>query len=359
MNNKNWITYSEAAKILKKPEEHVKQLVEQGIITGYKDAENNVFYVDKDHLVGWTQRRKMPRVEVTEIYNGIRRTLLEYHKTIYAKEQARHAGVRGALYETFVRDFLEKHLPQKFYIGTGQVLSSNPVLDDRKLVTDISNQMDVVIFDAFNHPVLLPKYELYPIEGTLSVIEVKSRLDKSTLIGTQKNPGALANITSAKRLISLEARTINSTTSTIINDEHFAPPLGIIFAFDSTDPKTIAKQWEQWNATKELNHRTDMICLLKQETLIVDTNRFDQLFDSHQFTMFDPIVSSEKNKLVGIKSPVILFFFVNLLLSDLRKMSVQSQRLSSTTPSSYFRNAKITSFTIDNARDPRLKFSNE
>jgi hypothetical protein len=139
------------------------------------------------------------------------------------------------------------------------------------------------------------------------------------------------------------------------DDAYFLSPLGIVFAFSSTKPEAIAKQWKEWNSTRGAQHRADMICLLEQETLIIDTNRFDRLFDDHQISTFEPIASCGKYKLVGIRSPAILFFFVNLLLRDLRKMVVQSQRLSGTTPSSYLRNVSLSRlFAIENAIDPHI-----
>jgi hypothetical protein len=357
VSDQEWISCAEAASILHETEEVVAALVRQGGIRG--KYENGVYLINKKHLLAWDEQRKKPRVEVAKIYSGIRRTLLEHHKTIYAKEQAQHPGVRGTLHENLVRDFLRGHLPQRYYLGAGQVISSNPVMDDDYLIQDLSRQIDIVVFDGLNHPILLPRYELYPIEGTLAVIEVKSHLNKRTLVGTKKNPGALPNIKSAKRLVSSEAQSFlhppfQIEIERVLFDLREIPsPLGVVFAFSSISPRTLAGHWAEWNNAADSRHRVDIICLLERSCLLIDTNRFPRLLDTHQISTVDPVASAGANKIVCIESPAILFFFFNLLLRDLRKMSMFTQKLTATTPSSYLHRVSITCrFVMDNALDP-------
>jgi hypothetical protein len=355
--DQEWISCAKAASILHETEEVVAALVRQGGIRG--KHENGVYLVDKKHLLAWNKHRKKPRVEVAEIYSGIRRTLLEHHKTIYAKEQAQHPGMRGTLYENVVRDFLREHLPQRFYLGAGQVISSNPVMDDDYLIQDLSKQIDIVVFDGLNHPILLPRYELYPIEGTLAIIEVKSQLNKRTLVGTKKKPGALPNIKSAKRLVSSEAQSLLHPPGQIeiegvlFDLREIPSPLGVVFAFSSISPRKLAGYWAEWNNAVDRRHRVDIICLLEQSSLLIDTNRFPRLLDSHQIATVDLLASAGANKIVCIESPAILLFFFNLLLREIRKMSKFTQSLIATTPSSYLGGVRIMdSFVMDNALDP-------
>lgn len=358
MTTQNWISCAEAAELLDTSEEHVRRLIERRSVRGYK--EGTKFFVDKDNLLDWKKRRDEPKVQVQEIYQGLRSVMLEHYNTIYAREQAQHSGIRGALYEQLLRDFLRDYLPQKFYIGSGQVLSSKTSTDADGLPYKLSRQIDIVIFDAFNHPILLPKYELFPIEGTLAVIEVKSNLNKSTLIEKRKKegeptPGALPNIGLAKGLLSQE------TNRMLCDDIH--PPLGIVFAFESIRPRSVLDHWKEWNASKGPRYRTDMICLLKRRVLMVDTNRFPRLFDDHQIATCDPIAFARKKrrvafepehdnvdifdrfkyepeKLIAFRTPDVLFWFLSLLLRELRKMSDSSQHLV-TTPSSYIEEFKL------------------
>src|SRR5262249_24739027 len=128
MAHSKWITFKEAAQILNETEDAVGHMVDQSILQAKK--EGVTILIDRDHLVAWMKHRSSPRVEVAQIYGGIQRTLLEHFKTIFSKEQAQHPGIRGGLYEDLVRDFLRDYLPHKYYLGAGQVLSSNPVMDD-------------------------------------------------------------------------------------------------------------------------------------------------------------------------------------------------------------------------------------
>ncbi len=357
MTDKEWISCEEAARITNIPKENITRLIQMGAILGKDD--NGVLLADKNHLIAWYKNSKKPRVEVADIFIGIRRTLLEHHKTIYAKEQAQHPGIRGTLYENLIRDFLRDQLPQRFYVSAGQVISSNPVFDENHLIKDLSNQIDIVIFDAQHQPILLPNYELFPIEGTLAVIEVKSRLDKSTLVGTKQKPGALSNIRSAKRLTSSEAQSLVHAPWNIhfenqrFDLRHIPSPLGVVFAFSSIKPDTLAEYWVNWNNNVENRHRVDIICLLDRAVLLINKKRFSRLYDTHQISTDDPLASANNNEIVCIKSPAILFFFFNLLLRELRRMSFFTQQFTATTPSSYLRNVSIERlFTMSDALDP-------
>lgn len=289
-------------------------------------------------------------VDVAKVYRGIRSVMLEQYRTVYGRAQAQHDSTRGALYERLVQDFLSEHLPQRFYIGDGQVLSSISSRDVNGSFYSLSRQIDVVIFDAFNHPILLPKYELFPIEGTLAVVEVKSKLNKRTLLGTKDEVGALENIASAKCLVSEEAMDINWRAAQ--GDAPTPCPLGVIFAFESNKPRSILNYWKKWNDARDARYSfhgwTDMICLLDKGALLVDTNRIGALLDRHQISPGD-ILRAHEMQLVALTTPDVLFLFFNLLLRQLRNMTSLTQRLSETTPSTYLEAISFTDVAhVDN-----------
>src|SRR5262249_19374266 len=120
-------------------------------------------------------------------------------------------------------------------------------------------------------------------------------------------------------------------------------PMGIIFAFDSRlKPQTIMQHWRRWNVSKNGHYRTDMICILKKQTLIVDNTRFPRLVDDNVVIMGkDMLATSGQNKLVAIKTPEILFYFFSLLLRGLRQMSAFSSELVSTTYMRYLKSANM------------------
>jgi hypothetical protein len=317
-------------------------------------------------------------MNVLQIYRGAQEVLLTQYRTLFDRSQAPHAATRGALYEQLIRDFLSEYLPQQFYVGTGQVVGSTLSLNPEGEITSVSRQTDVVIFDALHHPILLPKYELFPIEGTLATIEVKSKLGKSELVGDEKSAGALKNIASVKSLGSWarDQSVISDFIEPSLLNKQQAPdckglfkglgiipmsqeekaqqeseelqrrqqynreldqkyPLGVVLAFKTeTSAETLLKNWQVWNAQCEIRHRTEIIYILKQNLLLIDTSRVDQFLDPHQLGG-NPWPS---NKLVAFESEYYMFaVFFTLLLRRLRVRSAITQDINETTPMSYLR----------------------
>lgn len=110
-------------------------------------------------------------MNVREIFQGIANKLLTDFDQIQG--QIEHAGERGKQREAAVTAFLAKYLPKKYALGTGHVI-------DQK--GDVSKQCDIVIYDAFNCPLLLVEegYRIFPPEAVFGVIEVKSVFDAAT-----------------------------------------------------------------------------------------------------------------------------------------------------------------------------------
>jgi hypothetical protein len=78
-----------------------------------------------------------------------------------------HSGLKGALRETLVRDFLLPLLPPQLAVGHGVVVTAR---------NDQSTEQDVVVFNrSVVPPVLLdPQTGLFPLESVLYAVEVKS-----------------------------------------------------------------------------------------------------------------------------------------------------------------------------------------
>jgi hypothetical protein len=209
---------------------------------------------------------------------------------------------------------------------------------------------------------------------------VKSKLGKSELVGDKKSAGALKNIASVKSLGSwardqpvisdfIEPSLLNKQQAPDCKglfkglgiipmsqeekaqqeneerhkrqqynrelDQHF--PLGIVLAFEAgrspKTPKTLLGYWRYWNDQCKWEHRTEMICILKQNLLLIDTSRVDQFFDPHQLGG-NPWPS---NKLVAFQSEYMFAVFFTLLLRRLRVRSAITQDINETTPMSYLR----------------------
>jgi hypothetical protein len=97
-------------------------------------------------------------------------------------------GKRGDQREKALKAFLEKYLPKKFSLGTGNIIDSKG---------NISRQCDIVIYDSLNCPILYTEneYQLFPAEAVYAVIEVKSVLSALEI------DNCIENIRSVKSLI--------------------------------------------------------------------------------------------------------------------------------------------------------------
>lgn len=96
--------------------------------------------------------------------------LAEFRRT----KAAGHSGARGSLREARVREFLLDHLPGRFGVGSGQLVHPSNLL---------SKQCDIVVYDRLSTPRLMPDetHSLFPVEGALAVVEVKSGLSATDL----------------------------------------------------------------------------------------------------------------------------------------------------------------------------------
>lgn len=178
-------------------------------------------------------------MDVAEIFKGISSMLLAEFDQV--QHQIPHLGERGTQRENSLATLLQKYLPGKFSMGTGQVLD---------IRGNISRQCDIVIYDALNCPLLLAEegYQLFPAESVFGVVQVKSVYDASTAAD------AVQNIASVKLL------------------ERDQPIAGAIFAFRSRykrEPKivTAANALRRLNNTIAPEARVDLVCILADGVL--------------------------------------------------------------------------------------------
>ena len=90
----------------------------------------------------------------------------------------KHAGDKGENREHILRDFLANHLPKKYGVAKGEIVTKDG---------QHSHSADIVIYDAVNCPILYSeKTAIIPIEGVFGVIEVKSSLSKAEFVGAAR-----------------------------------------------------------------------------------------------------------------------------------------------------------------------------
>lgn len=134
-------------------------------------------------------------------------------------EAIQHRGDRGESRELLLRDFLAKHLPRRYGVTKGEVVTKSG---------DQSHSADVIVYDAMNCPVLYSgATTVLPIEGVYGIIEVKSTMSKAEFVDASKK------IASFKRLAPRDLSVIR--TREYVTVHRPSRPFGIAFGYSLGD----------------------------------------------------------------------------------------------------------------------------
>lgn len=224
--------------------------------------------------------------------------------------QIKHKPSKGSAREEILRRFLSNYLPESVEIGKGEIVD---VHGNR------SDQTDLVIFDRLNCPKLIQVGDnrIYPVEGVLASIEVKSKLNKATL------KESVENILAAKRL----QKTAFYKGGNIINTwnlygrkfEYF-PMMGYVFAFQSIRLQSIVQYLDEINLEHNIppEHQIDVICLM-DKGIIAHENNEGQLISWSEPTN----VETGETTIVGLSTKHSLLLFY-VMLHD--QLSITSSR---------------------------------
>jgi len=154
------------------------------------------------------------------------------------KAYAQHKSSVGSNRECLVAKFLREHLPKRFGVSTGLIISHDGYC---------SNEADLVVFDRANNSPLYPGFgkELWPVEGIYALIEVKSQL----------SPRDLNNAISKLR----KFKNLQRSFPPVKDEPRIADSLAVLWSFDSSSPETLKKNLE--SAIKEVpkKERPDFI----------------------------------------------------------------------------------------------------
>jgi len=209
--------------------------------------------------------------------------------------QIQHRGVKGDVREDILKEFLKKYLPEKYGIAKGLVIDVNGKQ---------SKQQDILIYDKSITPVffLSQSETILPIESVLSIIEVKSVLNKKQLIE------ALENIKSVKEL---EKNYLNKKSTNIY-------PFGFIFCYTSSiQLDDIRKQYRDFfNSNAKEHIPTAIFCLDKGS--LVHYNRTN-LF-SIDLALTNPAFGINN---VEEKSDNLMLFYILIVASLLYEESAE------------------------------------
>lgn len=93
---------------------------------------------------------------------------------VAARAAFSHPGMKGAVTENVVIEFLKKYLPRNLDVCSGILIDSKGA---------VSRQLDIIIFDANKTPSLFfnAGLRVVPVECAYAVIEVKMQLSSQTL----------------------------------------------------------------------------------------------------------------------------------------------------------------------------------
>jgi hypothetical protein len=200
-----------------------------------------------------------------------------------------HAGDRGGNREEILRTFLSQHLPSKYGVTKGEVVTKSGVH---------SHAADVLIYDAINCPVLyVGETRVLPIEGVYGVIEVKSRLSKAELLDAAKK------IEAFKRLAPRELSVIR--TREYVTVHRPSRPFGIVFGFDLVDNSldSLLDNWHEANLViHDVNFMANLVAILGEGLLLVEhvdwsLGQIGPLLDTDEFVRL--MLTMEKRAAAG------------------------------------------------------------
>lgn len=155
-----------------------------------------------------------------------------------------HKASKGHEAEEIIRRFLNGHLPKRFAAGSGFIIDP---------LGAVSNQTDVVVYDAHNCPVYRASDSaaIFPSNNVAIVVEVKSRLNKEAI------EDAAAKIAKIKAMSKSKPPDMPFLVT--------AQTMGVLFAFAS-DIKlsTVGEHYKDTFRTHGIGRHIDSIAVLDQ-----------------------------------------------------------------------------------------------
>ena len=163
---------------------------------------------------------------------------------------AQHRPSAGEAREHLVNRFLVDHLPKRFHVDSGFIISPG----DR-----FSNQADLVVVDGQNNAPLYPgmNRSLWPVEAVYALIEVKTRL----------NPKDLKDaINKGRRYKRLPRQFLEPQKGT--NLQRIKDSVFVIWGFESPTPKTLKANLTKMLSEVPVSEQPDFVvvpgCLVSQ-----------------------------------------------------------------------------------------------
>lgn len=190
-------------------------------------------------------------MDLNNLFSSIETTMLARFKE---SGFIQHSGDKGENREGFLLDFLRDHLPKKYGVTKGEVITKEGLR---------SHAIDIIVYDAVNCPILYSgKTSILPIEGVYGIIEVKSSLSKFEF------NDAASKITSFKKLAPDSLGAIANENSIIL--QKASRPFGIVFGFQLSNNSLDSLKDnlnDHSNDVREVDYFCNLVCVLGQGLL--------------------------------------------------------------------------------------------
>lgn len=214
-------------------------------------------------------------MDMNEFFARVEATLLSKFREA---EVVRHGGDRGENREEILAEFLGQHLPSRYGILKGEVVTR---------AGETSHSADLIIYDAIDCPVLYQgRTAVVPIEGVYGIIELKSRLSKAELVN------AMQKLEAFKRLAPRDLSVIR--TREYVTVHRPSRPFGIVVGFalaDNSLDSLRANVAEEHARIHNVDYFTNLVAVLDEgvihyeradldageKSLLLDTDEFVEL----------------------------------------------------------------------------------
>jgi len=176
-----------------------------------------------------------------------------------------HKWIKWDCRETFIKEFLNKTFPQKFVIGTWEIIDSQD---------KISNQADIIVYDE-GMPIFYYGDKSHFLSWwVLAHIEVKSKLDRQELIKSFEITKSIKNLQRDIDAIMCQGDLPKTIPS-------------FIFAYESISPKLINKYTLDYYNTHESNidNCIDGICILNKASFLKRDKTFWEAYNNEDSLM--------------------------------------------------------------------------
>ncbi|MGG0334772.1 DUF6602 domain-containing protein [Priestia aryabhattai] len=204
----------------------------------------------------------------------------------------------GLVTENTIKKFLQKHLPSKYSIGSGHIISHNG---------QNTGQLDCIVFDHSSCPVLYnERFQVLPSESVCAVLEIKSKLNINSL------ESALQIICRVKELPKLNGERLIGPN--VFVTDATPETFGAIFALETnTTLEILRNRLNLLNKDIDHGRRISILCILNQGVLM-NVNKHTKEID---------LIPNENSVIASVKTTndTLLLFFL-LLSSYLNQIEV-------------------------------------